>query len=258
MKRILSVALCLCLSGCATIQPGERAVKVSLGSLDKTLISPGLIFYTPGIDHIYTYSIKQNTVEGKAQPLTADQQAITIEYKVQYKIPEGQVLSLYQSYNGDPYSMLVDPQIQEAFRQVISQYKADAAIKSINTIKDQVVAMVSGNLKGLVSIVDIPITHTGLPEVLQNAIAEKQIMEQKSLQKQYELDAAKKQAEITIANAQAQSEAIKLQTDALAKSPQLIEYEKIKKWDGKLPDTVVTSGQGVFQIFGKHASDGSK
>lgn len=251
MKRVLVSVFCVALTGCTVIPPGQRDVKVSLGTIDKNLLQPGMAAYNPFTDTLVPYSVKQDTVEGKAQPLTADQLAITLEYKVQYRIPEGQILTLYQAYSGNPYDKLIDPQIQEAFRQVISQYKADGAIKNINTVKDQVVAMVRSNLKGLVDIEDIPITHTSLPEVLQNAIAEKQIMEQKSLQKQYELDAAKKQAEITVANAQAQAESIKLQTEALARSPQLIEYEKVKKWDGKLPNTVVTSGQSgnVFQIF---------
>ena len=71
----------------------------------------------------------------------------------------------------------------------------------------------------MVNVVDVPITHIDLPEILQQAIAQKQVMEQQSLQKQYELDKARKEAEITIANAEAQALSIKLQSDALQKSP---------------------------------------
>lgn len=109
--------------------------------------------------------------------------------------------------------------------------------------------MVKDNVKGLVNVVDIPITHVDLPEVLQTAIAQKQVMEQQALQKQYELDKAKKEAEITITTAQAQAKSIQLQSDALSKSPALIEYEKVKKWDGKLPDTFMGSGANtLFQL----------
>lgn len=247
---VISTACCV-LSGCAVVEPGEVAVKVSMGKLDKNLLLPGMQIYTPGIDNVYRYSIKQETVAGKAIPLTADQQPITVEYKVLYNIPEGQVLTLYEKYSGDPYLKLVEPQIQEAFRQVVSQYKADQATRQVNTIKNQVLSMVKENVKGLVNVVDIPITHVDLPEILQQAIAQKQVMEQQALQKQYELDKAKKEAEITIANAQAQAKSIQLQSEALQKSPALIEYEKVKKWDGKLPATVI-SGSGnngtLFQL----------
>jgi prohibitin 2 len=243
------ILLSMVVGGCAVIEPGQRAVKVSMGQMDRNLLGSGLQIYNPFIDSINRYSTKQETVGGQAIPLTADQQPITLQYKVLYSIPESQILTLYEKYSGDPFTKLVDPQIQEAFRQVVSQYKADAATKSVNIIKNQVLAMVRENVKGLVNVVDIPITHVDLPEILQNAIAQKQVMEQQALQKSYELDKAKKEAEITVANAQAQATSIQLQSQALAKSPALIEWEKVKKWDGSLPDTYMSSSSGtLFQL----------
>lgn len=250
VQILLVSSLAVFASGCTIVEPGEVGVKVSMGRLQKSLLSQGMQPFLPGVDSIYHYSIKQQTLQGKAVPLTADQQPIIMEYKVLYNIPEGQVLTLYANYTGDPYTQLVDPQIQEAFRQVVSQYKADQATKKVNLIKNQVLSMTKDNVKGLVNIVDIPITHVELPEVLQQAIAQKQVMEQQSLQKQYELDKARKEAEITIANAEAQARSITLQTQALEKSPALIEYEKVKKWDGKLPGTFISGGASntLFQL----------
>ncbi|MBX9666225.1 MAG: prohibitin family protein [Candidatus Obscuribacterales bacterium] len=238
------------MSGCTIVEPGEVGVKVSMGRMQRNLLTQGIQSYLPGLDTIVHYSVKQQTLQGKAIPLTADQQPITMEYKVLYNVPEGQVLTLYEKYAGDPFTQLVEPQIQEAFRQVVSQYKADKATKQVNIIKNQVLSMTRENVKGLVNVVDIPITHVDLPEVLQTAIAQKQVMEQQALQKQYELDKAKKEAEITVANAEAQARSITLQTQALEKSPALIEYEKVKKWDGKLPDTFISGGAAntLFQL----------
>lgn len=242
---VLSAAL----SACTIVEPGQVAVKVSMGQMNRDLLKPGMQIYIPAVDSIYQYSTKQETVSGTAVPLTSDQQPITLQYKVLYNLPEEQVLTLYEKYTGDPFTKLVDPQIQEAFRQVVSQYKADQATKNVNTIKNSVLSMVKENVKGLVNVVDIPITHVDLPEVLQTAIAQKQVMEQQALQKQYELDKARKEAEITVASAEAQAKSIQLQSDALQKSPSLIEYEKVKRWDGKLPNTVITGGGSNSTIF---------
>jgi len=238
------------LSACTVIEPGNVAVKVSMGRMDRNLLKPGMQLYVPGVDSIYSYSTKQESVSGTAMPLTSDQQPITLQYKVLYRLPESEVLTLYEKYTGDPFQKLVDPQIQEAFRQVVSQYKADQATKSVNIIKNSVLSMTKENVKGLVDVVDIPITHVDLPEVLQHAIAQKQVMEQQALQKQYELDKAKKEAEITVATAEAQAKSIQLQSEALQKSPSLIEYEKVKRWDGKLPNTVINGGSNgtLFQL----------
>ena len=248
LLRISALPFCLLLSGCAVVQPGEVGVKVSMGQMHRGLLHPGIQGYLPFADRITVYSTKQETVQGKAMPLTSDQQPISMEYKVLFSIPEGQVLNLYEKSQGEPYAQLVEPQIQEAFRQVVAQYKADQATKNVNNIKNQVLSMTRENVKGLVNVVDIPITHVDLPEILQKAIAQKQVMEQQALQKQYELDKARKEAEITVANAEAQARSIQLQSQALEKSPALIEYEKVKKWDGKMPSTFI-SGSGGNTLF---------
>lgn len=251
MKRISTILLAsLCLAGCGTIQPGQRGIKVELGVVKKDILLPGFFVLNPLTERVKVYSIQQSTISGKAEPLTSDQQPIDIEYKVLYKIPEGQVLNLFQNYHGNVYETLVNPQVQEAFRQIISQYKADAVTKNVNGIKNQVLSLVKDNLKNLVDVVDVPVTHISLPQVLQDAIAQKQVMEQQALQKQYELDAANKQAEITLANARAQAESIRLQTQALEKSPALVELKKAEKWDGHLPTTVVSGSNGtnLFQL----------
>ncbi len=250
LKQLVLITAATLLSGCTIVDPGEVGVKVSMGQMNRNLLKPGVQIYIPGVDSIYKYSTKQETLAGTAMPLTSDQQPITLQYKVLFNLPEGEILTLYEKYTGDPFQKLVDPQIQEAIRQVVAQYKADQVTKSVNLIKNQVLSMTRENVKGLVNVVDIPITHVDLPEVLQHAIAQKQVMEQQALQKQYELDKAKKEAEITIATAEAQAKSIQLQSDALQKSPQLIEYEKVKRWDGKLPNTVITGGASgtLFQL----------
>lgn len=249
-KRLfVLLPLIACITGCTVVNPGERGVKVSMGTMDRNLLTAGLQFYNPLTDQIIRYSTKQNTLDGTAMPLTADQQPITLQYKVLYSIPDDEVLTLYEKYSGDPYSKLVDPQVQEAFRQIVSQYKADEATRHLNDIRGLILNTVQTNLHGLVKVVDIPITHVDLPETLQHAIAQKQVMEQQALQKAYELDKAKREAQITIANAEAQARSIQLQSDALSKSPALIEYKKAEKWDGKLPQTVVTTGNGSGTLF---------
>jgi regulator of protease activity HflC (stomatin/prohibitin superfamily) len=248
MNRYLMTLLAISLSGCATVvSPGHVAVKVTLGKMDKAPVQPGMVFYTPFIDGFRDFSTKQEAVDGEASPLTSDQQPIIIKYKVLLRVPEANVIKLTSEFQGDPYQNLVAPQVQEAFRQVISQHKAAAVNKNIDSIKNEILAIVRQNVKGLVEVVDIPITHVDLPETLQKAIAEKQVMEQQALQKAYELDKAKKEAEITVAKAKADAEAIRVQTEALSKSPSLIKYEAVKKWDGVLP-RIVTSDKLSFLL----------
>lgn len=242
-------ALSLSLTGCAIIGPGERGIKQSFGKVDDNVLKPGLNTFNPFTESIHHMSIQQSTYFSKDpsnnlsdQPLTVNQLPIKMEYAVMVRYPENQLVDLYKNYNGDPFNSLIAPKVNESVREIVAQYQADEVSKKATEISAKILELARLKIGSLAYISDIPIQHFELPGAIQDAIKAKQVMQQQSLQKQYELDAAKKQAEITIATAQAQAKSIQLQSEAFQKSPQLIEYEKAKRWDGKLPTTVINGG----------------
>jgi hypothetical protein len=83
-----------------------------------------------------------------------------------------------------------------------------------------------------------------LTDELEQAIELKQIKEQEALAKEYELRKAKKDAEITVVNAEAEAKAVKIKGAALKTSPEVIELEIAKKWNGESPATVVVGKGG--------------
>ncbi len=97
----------------------------------------------------------------------------------------------------------------------------------------------------LVELVDLPISNIDLTDELEHAIEQKQIKEQEALAKKYELDKARKQAEITIVDAQAEAKAVQIKGEALRSSPEVIQLEIAKKWNGKSPESVVVSKGGA-------------
>ena len=243
------------LSGCATLEPGERGVMVTMGTVHKDLVKPGITIFNPLTDDVHVYSIKQYTVPGEVVPLTKDQQPITINYRVRYHIPEDRILDLYQNYSGRLFPTLVDPQIQEAFREVVSQYTADQVTGGLDVVQGNVLASVKQSVGRSITIEDIPITHIALPESLQQAILSKQKVEIEAKKKLFELEREKREAEITITKATADAQAIRMKAKAVRQSPEIVKYKmidveliKAKRWDGKLPDTQyisTTTGQPV-------------
>lgn len=100
----------------------------------------------------------------------------------------------------------------------------------------------------LLNLVDLPINNIDLTENLEHAIEEKQIKEQEALAKKYELDKARRDAEITVVNATAEAKAVTIKGAALRSAPEVIELEIAKKWDGKSPATVVV-GKGGSNVL---------
>lgn len=95
----------------------------------------------------------------------------------------------------------------------------------------------------------------------QKAITDKSVAEQQALraqyllqQRQYEADAAVAQAEgqkkVTILNAQAQAEAIKIINEQLGDSPYYIRYVYATNWNGVLPATLVVADGREFPLIG--------
>lgn len=105
------------------------------------------------------------------------------------------------------------------------------------------------NQEPLLDLVDLPINNIDLTKELEHAIEQKQIKEQEALAKKYELDKAKRDAEITVVNATAEAKAVQIKGAALRAAPEVIELEIAKKWDGKSPATVVVGKGGANTLL---------
>ncbi len=235
----------LFMSSYATVPPGHRGISVTLGKVAPQALGEGFAFKKPFIETILKYPIMQITQKGRAVSFSSDLQTISVEFALMYKTPEAKVVEIYQQYAGEPYAALIEPRLQEAIKQVTAMYRAEELVKNREKIKATVLEKTKKEMVGLLTIVDFAITNIDLTDQLEKAIEDKQVKEQQALAKVYELQKAQKDAEIRIVNAKAEAEAIKITGDALAAAPKLIELELVKKWDGKAPQSVVTSQGGA-------------
>jgi len=234
------------------VPPGHRGVAVTLGKVQTLVRGEGFTLKFPWLTSIEDIPIKQITVAGKASSFSSDLQTVIVDYNVLYRIPEGRVVELFQQYSGDAYTTLVDPRIQEIIKQNAASYKAEDLVKNREKIKTAVLHQVQEVMKGtkegesdLVHVVDVVITNIDLTDELEKAIEAKQVMEQSALAKNYELQKETKEAEITIVKAKAEAEAVKIKGEALKSSPEVIQLEIAKKWDGKAPLAVSTMAGGA-------------
>lgn len=242
--------LLIALFQCFTIiEPGYRGISVTLGTVDPHFRGEGMNFKMPFVERIIPVPVKQITVDGEAMCFSSDLQNVKVDFKALYRIPEAKVVELYQKYQGDPYLTLVEPRIQETLKEETSHYRAEDLVKTREEVKQKVLASVVKKLEGLVLVNDIPISNIDLDDALEAAIEQKQIKEQEALAKRYELDKARKEGEITIVNAEAEAKSVQIKGEALKNSPQVIQLEIAKKWDGKSPTTVVTGREGGSVIL---------
>ena len=239
------VAALVLLNSVHIVPPGHRGVSVTLGKVSSNYRGEGLAFKTPFIQSIIDIPIKQITREGEASTFSKDLQTVVVKFSVLYRIPETSVVRLYQQYSGMPYETLISPRIQEVMKQATSQYRAEDIVRKRQDVKALVLSSIRKELEDILNIVDVPITNIDLTDELESAIELKTIREQEALAKQFELQKARKQAEITVVDAQAEAQAVRIKGQALRMSPNVIELEIAKKWDGKVPQSVVVNKGGA-------------
>ncbi len=229
----------------AVVPPGHRGVSVTLGKVDPDVRLEGLAFKMPMIERIINIPVQQLTVNDKTSCFSSDLQTVSVNYSVLYRIPETRVVELFQQFAGDPYVTLIRPRIEESIKQVTALYRAEDLVKSRQKIKETVMERMRQELAGLIDIRDVPITNIDLSAEMEKAIEVKQVTEQQALAKEYELRKAEIEARITLVNAKAEAEAVKIKGDALKLSPLVIDLEIAKRWDGKTPQTVVVREGGA-------------
>lgn len=241
-----AVLLAILALGCYhVVPPGFRGVSVTLGKVDGRVRPEGITFKKPFIEKIINLPVRQITVEGQAASYSSDLQTVMVSFKALYRVPEEKVVELFQQFQGDPYQTLVEPRIQEELKQTTAIYRAEELVKNREKIKIEVLEKVRKQVAGLLTVADIPITNFDFTDELEKAIEQKTIREQEALAKSYELEKARKEAEITFVNAEAEARSVKIKGDALKTSPEVIALEIVKRWNGVSPTTVVTEKGGA-------------
>lgn len=238
------VAIVVLADGWAIVPPGHRGVAVTLGKVQDDARPEGFTVKLPLLTGVRDMSVRQATSESEAQTFSSDLQTVVVKFNVLYRYPANRVVALFQQYEGDPYKTLVEPRCQEVLKQETAKFRAEDAVKSRDQIKREVLTRVREEIGDIIEIVDFVVNNVDLTDELEKSIEQKQIQEQLALAKAYEVQRAQRQAEITVIEAKAEAEAVKIKGEALRAAPSVIDLEIAKKWNGIAPLYVSTTDGG--------------
>lgn len=241
---LFMVALFLTGCGCTVVDPGNRGVKVHLGEVTPNALPEGLVWHQPLLTSIHEVSIRQQTKSVKSEDYSSDLQQVTHDIKVLYRIPEENVVAIFQKYAGDPWESLIEPRVQQSLKAASAKQNAESLVKHRDLIKAEALASVKDALKGLIIVEDIVITNETLSKDLEHAIEQKMVQEQEAEKAKFKKIQAQTDAETAAIAAQGQANALEIQGIALRKNPETMQMEMIKKWNGVTP-LVVGGGQGT-------------
>lgn len=253
------VVLIIILSSCFTVIPtGTSGVVMTLGKISNNPLSEGLHFKAPFIQQIEIVSNKIQVQEVNADSVSKDLQAVRSKIAVNFKVANNYSCSIYQNIGPNYQEIVFLPAVQESVKSVSAKYTAEQLI----TMRPQVGEEIKQTLEEKVAeygilvekfnIVDFEFSAEFNTAIEAKQVAEQNLIKTKTEQEQ-QLVIAKTEAEMKKVSAEAEAEAIRVKAEAQANanktlnaslSDKVIQYEKIQKWDGKLP--VSTGGSAII------------
>ncbi len=237
---LLIVTNCFCI-----VEPGHTGVVVTLGKVSDKVLQEGVHGKIPFVQRVVKIDNRIVKLEVETEAFSKDLQTVSTVLAINYRVDTSKSYSIYKNIGADYESVLVTPAVNEVLKAITAQYTAEQSVTNRTLISDGLVEGLNQKLNesGLY-VTDVNIINFEFSEAFITAIEEKQVAQQKLLKAETE-----KQTAITNAEAEAETVRIKSEAEAAANetiskslNDDIIEYTKVEKWDGKLPQVTGTSG----------------
>jgi regulator of protease activity HflC (stomatin/prohibitin superfamily) len=262
--------------GCTQIEPGHAGVKVnncSGGGVQKEPLGIGYQTEGPCEDIIEFPTYQQTFVLGKTpegdQSVTATSSEglpINIDVSLSYTVDTAKVPSIYEKYRKDLWHIqttFITQTLREAIQDRFAKYTAEQLYSDKKeTVRKEIFDHLVDKTGVLATdgfhVTQFTISRMEPPSQVLEAIKGKVAMIQEAQRTEQEVRKKKALAEQSIVEAEARAQAVKLAADAEAYAnkkraegltPALVEYIKVQKWDGRLPQ-VSGSGASMIQLKG--------
>ncbi len=251
-----------------TVPTGNRGVVTTFGKITG-IEDEGLVILPPWKKlTIFSIRAEQADIEN-AEGSTSDTQPVKVSMTVRYSIATDKVSEVYEKYshNGD-LSSYVATATQEVFKAVTARYSAPELIAERAKVSADINSALAQKLATYgAQVINIDMRNFSFSESYMRAINEKVTQEQLRLGAENKLktvEAEQKQkvaiaeaeanalraradgeAYATTKAAEAQADALKVQSAALAQNKDILELRRIEvervkaeKWNGALPQSI--------------------
>lgn len=254
------------------VPSGHVGIKVNLlggeKGVDTEVVGVGRVF-VGWQQELYLYPTFTQTVQWKRTDgadtsvsfSDTDGTQISADLGMSYRIDQSKAAALFQEFR-KPIEDITDGQIRQA---VIDSLNGEAGQLKVEDIygkgREALLSRVQTRVTKLLAPKGIIIEKLSwlgpvrLPPTVQAALNAKIEATQKAQQRENEVQAtiaeavknreqAKGEADAKLLAARAEAESIRIKGDALRQNQELVQLTIAEKWDGQLPNQLITSGNG--------------
>jgi regulator of protease activity HflC (stomatin/prohibitin superfamily) len=241
------VVLWLFFQSFVIVPAGHRGVPLWLGQVEDRTFGEGFYFIVPLAEHVAIMEVRTLKYEADATSASKDLQDAMTKVALNYHIEISRVNEIYQTLGMGYADRYISPAIQETVKAATAQFTAEELITKRPLVK---LAIENGLKTRLdqrgIMVETISLTDFKFSEMFSQAIEAKVSAEQDALKASNILERIKIEAQQKIAAAEGDAKAISTVEETLKYSPNYINWLKVTKWNGILPQ--VTSGIPFIEI----------
>jgi regulator of protease activity HflC (stomatin/prohibitin superfamily) len=224
-------------------------VKKSFGSIADEPVLQGITFQVPVVRTVETWNIKLQEVKETAQVPSSEGLIVGLDSSLLFQVEPGSAPQIRKTVGRDYIERLVIPYFRNGLRDVVSGYEVKNiyAEEGRREISGKLRAFLAQNLETRgIRVVDVLLRDVKLPERFRESIEMKLTAEQKVQQKRFELEQARKDAEIEIARAEGAAKAQEIVRSTLSDS--YLQYLWIKTLNEN-PNVIYVATEANMPIF---------
>jgi len=242
------------------VEAGTAGVRVDWGAVQPGVMPEGLYWRPWFKTSIINLDVRVQKKEARATASSADLQVVTAVIALNYRLDGANASTIFQEIGDiDQVDLnIIDPVLQEAVKTATARYNAEELITKRPEVKAAINDYVTKVLESSnVQVLDLNIVNFQFADGYQQAIEAKQVAEQQALAatndlRRIEVEAKQQEAIAQgVANAtliQARAEAERQELLRKTITPDLVQWQAIQRWDGKLPIVASDGGGALFDV----------
>jgi regulator of protease activity HflC (stomatin/prohibitin superfamily) len=274
-------AAVLVLQSAFIVDEGNQAIVTKFGEAVSQK-GPGLNFKIPFVNGVNHIEVRERKSVENLAAATSNQLPITAEVSINWIVDAAAVMEIYRKYGSLEQfeNRILDPKLRQAGKAAMAKYGASELIRDRQGATAEIGSILTELMEGYpVTIKDPQIENVGLPPTYLSSVLKKEQAREDAVREEYNLEKqaleAQREVQTAIAardakkaladgnayqiltEAEAAAKATRLQKSAeaqgirdvesaLASNPLFVDYTRAKRWNGKLPRTVLGNDTSVL------------
>ena len=215
---------------------GERGVKVTLGQTSPVALEEGVHFVMPFVSTVKKMNVKTVKSNIATMAQSKDIQQARIVYVVNYNLQPENAPKMWRTVGRDYVSVIVMPTVEGIVKDTIGKWNAQDIVANREKVASEVLFKLNEKLgPKYINVSDFQITEIQYSQAFEQAIESKVTAEQEALKAKNKTVQVQEEARQKIIASEAEAKSMAIRAQALTQNKNLVEYEAVQKWDGKLP-----------------------